>query len=145
MTFYQDLKKIREQLALKAEELLRYDPTVWQTGDVITAVRLNKMEEGIYGAHSLLVTYTSDGDTTTLSCTYNQVKAALQAGSRVIAQVTTELEGTVYYSFPFVTNMEESEDFYSIMFTDNIGDSSQFTAASPDAMLSYTDGGGGLG
>ena len=50
MTFYQDLKKIREKLALKTEELLRYNPTVWQTGDIITAVRLNKMEDGIEDA-----------------------------------------------------------------------------------------------
>lgn len=50
MTFYQDLKKIREKLALRTEELLRYNPTVWQTGDIITAVRLNKMEDGIEDA-----------------------------------------------------------------------------------------------
>lgn len=53
MTFYQDLKKIREKLALKTEELLRYNPTVWQTGDIITAVRLNKMEDGIQDADEI--------------------------------------------------------------------------------------------
>ena len=64
MTFYQDLKKIREQLALKAEELLRYDPTAWETGDIITAVRLNKMEDGIQDADEIPVNEVS-GSTVT--------------------------------------------------------------------------------
>lgn len=64
MTFYQDLKKIREKLALKTEELLRYDPTVWQTGDVITAVRLNKMEDGIQDADEIPINEVS-GSTVT--------------------------------------------------------------------------------
>lgn len=29
---------------------MAYEPTVWQTGDVVTSARLNKMENGIAGA-----------------------------------------------------------------------------------------------
>ena len=121
---------------------MSYTKTTWVTGDIITADKLNNMENGIYGAYPLLVTFTSDGDTTTLSCTYNQVKAALQAGSRVIAPVTMENDGEVYYYFPFVTSIMESENLYGINFNDNVGYGSEFTAASPDAILSYHSGGG---
>ena len=122
---------------------MSYTKTTWVTGDIITADKLNNMENGIYGSYPLLVTYTSDGDTsTTLSCTYNQVKAALQAGSRVIAPVTMEYDDEVYYSFPFVTSISESENLYGINFNDNVGYGSEFTAASPDAILSYHSGGG---
>lgn len=34
---------------------MAYTPTVWETGDTITAVKLNKMENGIAGAVSLPV------------------------------------------------------------------------------------------
>lgn len=123
---------------------MSYTKTTWVTGDIITADKLNNMENGIYGSYPLLVEYTSDGDTsTTLSCTYNQVKAALLAGSRVIAPVTIENEGEIHYYFPFVTIISESENLYGISFNDNVGNSSEFTAASPDAILSYTYGGGG--
>ena len=122
---------------------MSYTKTTWVTGDIITADKLNNMENGINGSYPLLVTYTSDGDTTTtLSCTYNQVKAALQAGSRVIAPVTIENDGEVYYLFPFVKSIMESENLYAISFSDNVGYGSEFTAASPDAILSYHSGGG---
>lgn len=64
MTFYQDLKQIRAKLALKTEELMRYSPTVWQTGDIITAVRLNKMEDGIEDADATPVNEVSGASVT---------------------------------------------------------------------------------
>lgn len=42
---------------------MAYTPTVWETGDVITAVKLNKAEQGIAAAYPLVVTisdYTFD-------------------------------------------------------------------------------------
>lgn len=81
MTFYQDLKKIRADLARRTEELLRYSPTVWQTGDTITAVRLNKMEDGI-----------EDADETPL----NEVTGST---------VTQELAANEFYVFDEVTSL----------------------------------------
>lgn len=81
MTFYQDLKKIKQKLALKTEELLRYSPTVWQTGDTITAVRLNKMEDGI-----------EDADETPL----NEVTGST---------VTQELAANEFYVFEEVSSL----------------------------------------
>ena len=81
MTFYQDLAKIREKLALRQEELLRYSPTSWVTGDIITAVRLNKMEDGI-----------EDADETPL----NEVSGST---------VTQELSANEFYVFGEVTSL----------------------------------------
>ena len=81
MTFYQNLAKIREQLARKTADELRYSPTAWVTGDIITAVRLNKMEDGI-----------QDADETPV----NEV-----AGSTV----TQALDPNEYYVFGEVTSL----------------------------------------
>ena len=35
---------------------MAYTPTVWETGDTITAEKLNKVENGIAGAYPLVVT-----------------------------------------------------------------------------------------
>lgn len=71
MTFYQDLKQIKKKLALKTEELLRYNPTAWQTGDIITAVRLNKMEDGIESADQIPLN-TVSGSTATAALDPNE-------------------------------------------------------------------------
>ena len=81
MTFYQDLQKIREKLARQAEDLMRYSPTAWVTGDVITAVKLNKMEEGIEDADEIPV---------------NEVTGST---------VTQELSPNEFYVFEEVSNL----------------------------------------
>ena len=44
---------------------MAYTPTVWETGDVITAEKLNKMECGIEASNSYI---TIPGDLETISC-----------------------------------------------------------------------------
>lgn len=39
---------------------MAYTPTVWETGDVITAEKLNKAENGIASAFPLVVTISND-------------------------------------------------------------------------------------
>ena len=40
---------------------MSYTPTQWQTGDTITAERLNNMESGIEDGQTLVVTITKNG------------------------------------------------------------------------------------
>ncbi len=104
MTFYQDLKKIREKLALRTEELLqlRYDPTVWQTGDVITAVRLNKMEDGIQDADETPVNEVS-GSTVTQAMDPNEFYVFGEVTSLTLTLTAGE-EGVVNeYHFRFTS------------------------------------------
>ena len=62
---------------------MSYTKTTWETGDVITAEKLNKMEDGIEsaagsssGGATLVVTYSEEGTTGTLNKTWNEIKDA---------------------------------------------------------------------
>ena len=55
---------------------MSYDKQTWQTGDVITANKLNHIEDGIAGAGGggvLVVSYTVDGGTATLNHTWQEI------------------------------------------------------------------------
>lgn len=69
---------------------MAYNPTVWQTGDIVTAEKLNNIERGIEDASaiSLKVNITTEDRVSWFSdVTYNQVVTALNAGRRVFAIV----------------------------------------------------------
>lgn len=56
---------------------MAYTPTVWATGDVITAEKLNKAEEGIAAAGPVMIPAEYDAVTfkITLSASYDDLKA----------------------------------------------------------------------
>lgn len=102
MTFYQDLKKIRAQLALRNEELLRYSPTAWVTGDIITAVKLNKMEEGIEDADDIPVN-TVTGSTVTQALTPNEFYVFGEVTSLTLTFTAGEAGVVNEYHFRFTS------------------------------------------
>lgn len=61
---------------------MAYTPTNWQNGDVITAVKLNKIEQGIADIFCLLYPVNVDynGATYTPDKTYAEVRAAVDDG-----------------------------------------------------------------
>lgn len=68
---------------------MAYTPTVWATGDIITAEKLNKIENGIenvsgsiYAVTITNIDYTNS--TFTYDKTWNEIKAAYEAGKHVI-------------------------------------------------------------
>lgn len=67
---------------------MAYVPTNWATGDVITAEKLNKIENGIVDANSQTypVNITIDGENMTFTCdkTWNEIKTAYENGKHVI-------------------------------------------------------------
>lgn len=60
---------------------MAYVKTVWATGDVITAEKLNNMENGIESASNVLTTeiVLSDNAPVRFDMTYNEIKSAMQA------------------------------------------------------------------
>lgn len=102
MTFYQDLKKIRAQLALRNEELLRYSPTAWVTGDIITAVKLNKMEEGIEDADEIPVNEVS-GSTVTQALSPNEFYVFEEVSSLTLTFTAGEAGVVNEYHFRFTS------------------------------------------
>lgn len=61
-----------------------YTPTVWQTGDIVTSDRLNKIENGIAGAYNdlFIVKFSYDQATSTIVCnkTFEEIKAKFDSG-----------------------------------------------------------------
>lgn len=102
MTFYQDLTKIREKLARQAEELMRYSPTSWVTGDVITAVKLNKMEEGIEDADEIPVNEVT-GSTVTQELAPNEFYVFEEVSSLTLTFAAGEAGVVNEYHFRFTS------------------------------------------
>lgn len=68
---------------------MSYTPTEWETGQTITAEKLNKLEQGVANAGGVFVvgmTYDYDNSRITLDKTYAEMLAAAQAGNIVIAK-----------------------------------------------------------
>lgn len=55
---------------------MSYTPTVWATGDTITAEKLNKAENGIAAASALIIPLSWEGHTATLDASYDELIAA---------------------------------------------------------------------
>lgn len=62
---------------------MAYTPTVWETGDVITAEKLNKAEEGIADASPMIVEFSEEDGTLVANKELNAVLSALSAGKPV--------------------------------------------------------------
>lgn len=62
-----------------------YEPNTWATGDVITADKLNHIEQGISG----IVFHITSQDNT-LDATYGEIKSALDAGRICLIKVSGE-------------------------------------------------------
>ncbi len=58
-----------------------YEPTNWKSGDVVTSAKLNKIENAIGG---LVVTATTEDDTTTLNKTWQEIYDAFSGGKPVV-------------------------------------------------------------
>lgn len=57
---------------------MAYNKTTWETGDVITAEKLNNIENGIAGIKGVMsITVSEDDDTATLSATWQQISDAI--------------------------------------------------------------------
>lgn len=90
---------------------MAYTPTVWETGDVITAAKLNKAEEGIAAASAgsnelfiLTVTMAEDGLSATIDKTLAEIVEAFEAGGNVF------LCSDAYIFVNFTYNLQNEYD-----------------------------------
>lgn len=82
---------------------MAYSPTEWHNGDIISAEKLNKLENGVAngsassGLFPITLTWNADWSIATLNKTFSEIKTALQSGL-----------------FPFVTSVSEDSGSYSL-------------------------------
>lgn len=75
---------------------MSYTPTEWQTGDTITAEKLNNMESGIENANEpfiVTLTPTAQDFSGTLDKTVAEITAAVRAGMRIVFEMDTSTAG----------------------------------------------------
>lgn len=82
---------------------MAYEKNIWATGDVVTAEKLNHMEEGIEAGGSgggvFVVTFTAPTSGTNIDSvdkTFDEVLSALKSGANVIARLTSTSGPDVY-------------------------------------------------
>lgn len=110
---------------------MAYVPTNWQTGDVITAEKLNHAENAI-GA--LYVTSTDEDNVKTLSASYNDILSAHNAGKTIAYVVNSD--GTLFLYYLTLLSKGELNDCTAIF---GIGDNSYtFTSEDDDSNMEYT-------
>lgn len=88
---------------------MSYTPTAWQTGDTITAEKLNNMEGGIEDGQTLVVTITQNGSVYVADKTFSEITSAWSAGRTVIADASAVGTTGVLY----LTKVGESSVIFS--------------------------------
>lgn len=79
---------------------MSYTPTTWATGDVITADKLNNIEQGILdaGGKIMFVQFTDpsgSGETITCEKTYDELVSSFAQGTVMIGQFFLEMGGNL--------------------------------------------------
>lgn len=120
---------------------MSYNKTTWETGDIITAAKLNNMENGIAaaGAGGMIVEATIEGSVLTLGNTWQEINDALEAGQDV-RFITTG--GGVVSVFIVVSTNSTGHYVYAISVNNDTAAPITLSASSADGYPT-TGGGGG--
>lgn len=102
---------------------MSYTPTVWNTGDVITAEKLNHAEQGI-AANTIfhVVTFTQNGTAFTCDYTYEQIAALTSGGALLIGVATVGSRKVLLPEFGHGTDGEDEYFRFSTLTGDINGD-----------------------
>ena len=82
---------------------MAYVKTVWQTGDVITAEKLNNMENGILAAGPKVVDFVKTADGISASMTFEEMAEALTKGSPLFAHLVDQVSDNDLGISPMIT------------------------------------------
>ena len=91
---------------------MAYEPTNWQTGDVVTAEKLNKLENGVVSGNSsgnLIATATkNDNNYYVLDKTWKDVKDAIDVGGVIMVKepFPDGLQANIWYMIGTFSNPE---------------------------------------
>lgn len=122
---------------------MAYTPTVWATGDVITAEKLNKAEQGIAAAGPVMIPaeYNAETYTITLSASYDDLEAL--NGQLVCAYVTGIASA---YRVMVLTALYENAstyyaEFMTLSWVESLHPASRvrFTASASDANMTFLE------
>ena len=75
---------------------MSYIPTQWQTGDIVTADKLNKIENAVAnggGGGILILELTAVQDGYDIGASFNDLKDAFMSGKKIITHIEFEEDG----------------------------------------------------
>lgn len=115
-----------------------YIPTEWQTGDVITAEKLNKAEEGIAAAGAYMVPAVLDTETSEviLQASFDDITDAVSAGRLVMTKYDTS-ENEYDISFLYRVSVIDDDFPYQVFFFDPDGVQSYHAVNSSDNLVLF--------
>lgn len=108
---------------------MSYNKTTWETGDIITAEKLNNLESGVENANIVDVT-SVDGN---LSMTFEEIQSVCAAGKlvRFVRHTSEEAVGVEATDIGLITGLTIDNGAYIVAFTDG----TSATAESGDGPL----------
>lgn len=113
---------------------MSYTPTLWTTGDVITATKLNKIEEGIANAGGMVIQITRLQDDSGNICnkTWLEIYNALRTVP--VTAVIIEADGDYDQLTPsFIDSVYNYEDEYVVIIAEI-----EYTTSSADGYPQHT-------
>ena len=98
---------------------MSYEPTVWVAGDVVTATKMNKIEQGISensgGSNGLVVNIEEDDGTYILSERFSTIADCIESGGMVYVHGTkTVEESEIDFYTPVQTLLDSESGIYMI-------------------------------
>lgn len=102
---------------------MAYTKNNWQTGDVITAEKLNHMEDGIANSGGLLVWIYGEGSNKVFDKTAREVFTALESGKNVtfIGESTNDDYETFFYTPIRAYNSDADNPGFLLLSFDVVG------------------------
>jgi len=113
---------------------MSYTKQVWNTGEKITADKLNHMEDGIENVSRVLVVTASDGDYGNLDHTWNEINNAVKA------VFSRTINGVTHQDVITQTFIDPTNNRYAIQISMQSGRTTLFETTDPDG---YPSAGGG--
>lgn len=110
-------------------QVIQYEPTNWQHGDVVSSAGLNKMEERIATMADCILWVNQD-DNGTLDKTYAEIANAAKRGKPVVVRGSNKL----------LFLITGTDDEYALLFSDNLSTKKVYIAPSENSYPVYTPG-----
>ena len=107
---------------------MAYEKTTWQTGDIVTAQKLNHLEQGVEGVEPLIIPL----DNSSLGCTWQEIADAFISGRTCVLDVASASTVISIYC-------EQEQPSYEISFRGD-GDDLVFQTDSPDGYPAEDEG-----
>ena len=121
---------------------MSYTPTEWKTGDVVTAEKLNKLENGIIsGTVYMPINYDAETEQYSIEASYNDLMSMIENGQSVFGIMDTDNapEGTVMKELFLIAGYASmpASDLYAVVFMSvpRFGIELEFGATDPDTPM----------